>query len=61
MTVEFTIEGQEFIALNGGPLFKFNEAISFVICNTQEEIDDYWSQLIDGGDERAQGCGWLKE
>lgn len=62
MTVEFQIEGQEFLALNGGPIFKFNEAISFVVnCESQEEIDYYWEKLILGGDEKAQICGWLKD
>jgi predicted 3-demethylubiquinone-9 3-methyltransferase (glyoxalase superfamily) len=62
MTVEFTIEGQQFIALNGGPIFKFNESISFMInCDTQEEIDYYWEGLKAGGPENAQHCGWLKD
>lgn len=62
MSIEFEIQGQRFIALNGGPVFKFNEAISFVItCETQEEIDYYWNKLIDGGDPQAQRCGWLKD
>jgi predicted 3-demethylubiquinone-9 3-methyltransferase (glyoxalase superfamily) len=62
MTVEFTIEGQKFVALNGGPIFKFNEAVSFIInCETQEEIDYYWNKLSDGGDKSAQQCGWLKD
>ena len=61
-TVEFEIEGQEFVALNGGPIFKFNEAISFqVYCETQEEVDYYWQKLSEGGDEKAQQCGWLKD
>jgi predicted 3-demethylubiquinone-9 3-methyltransferase (glyoxalase superfamily) len=61
-TVEFEIEGQEFVALNGGPIFKFNEAISFqVYCETQEEVDYYWEKLSEGGDEKAQQCGWLKD
>ena len=61
-TVEFEIEGQEFLALNGGPIFKFNEAISFqVYCETQEEVDYYWQKLSEGGDEKAQQCGWLKD
>ena len=55
MTVEFFLEGQAFLALNGGPIFKFNEAISFIInCETQEEIDYYWEKLTEGGDENAQ-------
>jgi len=62
MIVEFEIEGQTFTALNGGPLFKFNEAISFrVNCDTQEELDYYWGRLSEGGDEKAQQCGWLKD
>ena len=60
MTVEFEIEGQSFTALNGGPHFKFNEAISFQLpCETQEEIDHYWERLSDGG--QIQQCGWLKD
>jgi Uncharacterized protein conserved in bacteria len=62
MTIEFIIEGQEFVALNGGPLFTFNESISFVInCDKQEEVDYYWEKLSEGGDENAQVCGWLKD
>jgi predicted 3-demethylubiquinone-9 3-methyltransferase (glyoxalase superfamily) len=62
MTVEFQLEGQEFVALNGGPQFKFTEAISFIVnCETQEEVDYYWEKLSEGGDERAQVCGWLKD
>lgn len=62
MTVKFQIEGQEFVALNGGPVFKFNEAISFhVSCDSQEEVDYYWGKLSEGGDEKAQQCGWLKD
>lgn len=62
MTVEFEIDGQAFTALNGGPLFKFNEAISFqVYCETQKEIDSYWQLLSEGGDEKGQQCGWLKD
>jgi predicted 3-demethylubiquinone-9 3-methyltransferase (glyoxalase superfamily) len=62
MTVEFQIEGQKFVALNGGPVFKFNEAISFIInCKTQEELDYYWEKLSQGGDPNAQQCGWLKD
>ena len=60
MTVEFQIEGQKFMALNGGPLFKFTEAISFVVnCNTQAEVDKYWKKLSAGGKEVQ--CGWLKD
>ncbi len=62
MTVEFTLFGQDFLALNGGPVFQFNEAISFIInCDTQEEADYFWSKLTEGGDESAQQCGWLKD
>jgi predicted 3-demethylubiquinone-9 3-methyltransferase (glyoxalase superfamily) len=62
MTVEFEILGQPFTALNGGPIFKFNEAVSFqVLCQTQEEVDYYWGNLSRGGDEKAQQCGWLKD
>ncbi|HZH83573.1 MAG TPA: VOC family protein [Phototrophicaceae bacterium] len=62
MTVEFELDGQPFTALNGGPIFKFNEAISFrVDCATQEEVDYYWENLSEGGDENAQQCGWLKD
>lgn len=61
-TIEFRLEGREFLAMNGGPAFTFNEAISFIInCDTQEEIDYYWEKLSEGGDERAQVCGWLKD
>jgi predicted 3-demethylubiquinone-9 3-methyltransferase (glyoxalase superfamily) len=62
MTVDFELDGQLFTALNGGPLFTFNEAISLqVICATQEEIDHYWEKLSAGGDPKAQQCGWLKD
>jgi len=62
MVAEFQIEGQTFTALNGGPLFKFNESISFVVhCESQEEVDHYWSQLSAGGDPKSQQCGWLKD
>ncbi len=62
LTVDFEIEGQPFMALNGGPIFKFSEAVSFVVnCETQEEVDHYWEKLSEGGDERAQQCGWLKD
>jgi predicted 3-demethylubiquinone-9 3-methyltransferase (glyoxalase superfamily) len=60
MTIRFELNGQEFIALNGGPHFKFNEAISFVVnCETQKEVDDYWEKLTAGGKEVQ--CGWLKD
>ena len=62
MTVAFELDGHAFTALNGGPMFKFNEAISFqVSCATQEEVDYYWEKLSEGGDKRAQQCGWLKD
>lgn len=62
MTVSFELDGQAFTALNGGPTFKFNEAISFQVnCETQEEVDYYWEKLSEGGDEKAQQCGWLKD
>ncbi len=62
MTVEFRIEDQELVALNGGPHFKFNEAISFVVnCDSQDEVDYYWKKLSEGGDPQAQQCGWLKD
>ena len=62
MTVAFELEGHAFTALNGGPMFKFNEAISFqVTCRTQEEVDYYWGRLSEGGDKKAQQCGWLKD
>lgn len=62
MTVPFQLNGQDFVALNGGPVFKFTEAISFVVnCETQEEIDYYWEKLSEGGDKNAQQCGWLKD
>jgi predicted 3-demethylubiquinone-9 3-methyltransferase (glyoxalase superfamily) len=60
MTVEFELEGQKFVALNGGPHFKFNEAVSFqILCETQAEIDHFWSKLSQGGEEGP--CGWLKD
>ncbi len=60
MTVEFQLEGQEFVALNGGPHFKFTEAISFVVnCKTQAEVDKFWKKLSAGGKEVQ--CGWLKD
>jgi predicted 3-demethylubiquinone-9 3-methyltransferase (glyoxalase superfamily) len=62
MTVSFDLAGQSVIALNGGPAFKFNEAVSLMIlCDTQEEIDHYWAKLGEGGDPSAQMCGWLKD
>ena len=61
LTVEFELFGQEFLALNGGPIFKFTEAVSFIVnCETQEEVDEYWNKLTaDGGNESQ--CGWLKD
>lgn len=62
LTIEFELEGQSFVALNGGPMFTFNEAISFIVnCENQEEIDYYWEKLSAGGDPEAQVCGWLKD
>ena len=62
MTISFQLEGQEFTAINGGPVFRINPAISFVVnCNTQEEIDYYWNKLSEGGLEEAQQCGWLAD
>lgn len=62
MTIPFEIEGQEFIALNGGPVFKFTEAVSFIVnCDSQEEVDYFWNTLSEGGDPNAQQCGWLKD
>ena len=60
MTVTFELEGQQFLALNGGPEFTFNEAVSFqVSCDSQEEVDHFWARLSDGGEEGP--CGWLKD
>jgi len=62
MTIAFLLDGQEFVALNGGPIFKFTEAISFVVnCESQDEVDHYWEKLSEGGDPKAQQCGWLKD
>ena len=62
MTVAFELDGQAFTALNGGPMFKFNEAISFQVnCETQADVDYYWDKLSEGGDKQAQQCGWLKD
>lgn len=62
MTIEFTLDGQDFVGLNGGPVFKFNEAVSFIInCENQEEVDHYWNKLTEGGDPASQVCGWLKD
>ncbi len=60
VTATFELEGQQFMGLNGGPMFKFTEAISFFVnCDTQEEIDEYWEKLTEGGQESR--CGWLKD
>jgi predicted 3-demethylubiquinone-9 3-methyltransferase (glyoxalase superfamily) len=60
LTIAFELDGQKFVALNGGPLFRFTEAISFVVrCDTQQEVDEYWSKLSAGGEESQ--CGWLKD
>ena len=62
MTIEFWLQDQQFIALNGGPLFTFSEAVSFIVkCETQEEVDFYWEKLGEGGDPASQVCGWLKD
>jgi len=62
MTIAFELDGQAFTALNGGPVFKFNEAVSLQVnCTTQEEIDYFWDKLSDGGDPAARQCGWLKD
>lgn len=62
MTVAFELDGQGFVALNGGPHFRFTEALSFVVnCQSQEEVDHYWDRLSAGGDEQVQQCGWLKD
>lgn len=60
LTIAFELDGQKFTALNGGPMFKFTEAVSFVVrCDTQQEVDEYWSKLTAGGSEIQ--CGWLKD
>jgi predicted 3-demethylubiquinone-9 3-methyltransferase (glyoxalase superfamily) len=60
MTVAFALDGQEFVALNGGPMFKFNESVSFVVnCDSQDEIDYFWEKLSEGGEKSR--CGWLKD
>ena len=62
MTVDFHLGSSKFVALNGGPVFQFNEAVSFVVsCKNQREVDYYWSRLSEGGDPNAQQCGWLKD
>ena len=61
LTIEFELDGQKFVALNGGPQFKFNESVSFVVnCETQEEVDYFWEKLTADGGEESQ-CGWLKD
>ena len=62
LTAIFELSGQKFMALDGGPIFKFNEAVSFQVnCDSQEEVDYFWSKLSEGGDKNAQQCGWLKD
>jgi predicted 3-demethylubiquinone-9 3-methyltransferase (glyoxalase superfamily) len=62
MTMMFELEGQTFTALNGGPRFKFTEALSLqILCDTQDEVDHYWNTLSEGSDPNAQQCGWLKD
>lgn len=62
LTVSFELDGQSFTALNGGPVFQFSPAVSFVVnCDTQEEIDYFWDRLSEGGDESAKQCGWLAD
>jgi predicted 3-demethylubiquinone-9 3-methyltransferase (glyoxalase superfamily) len=62
LTIDFQLEGQDFVALNGGDQFSFTEAVSFIInCDSQEEVDYYWDKLTEGGDEESQVCGWLKD
>ncbi len=62
MTIEFTLNGNSFVGLNGGPIFKFTEAVSFMVnCKEQEELDHYWNKLSEGGDPNARQCGWLKD
>jgi predicted 3-demethylubiquinone-9 3-methyltransferase (glyoxalase superfamily) len=61
LVVDFQLEGQDFAAINGGPNFKFTEAVSFVVnCESQEEVDYFWDKLIEGGGQESQ-CGWLKD
>jgi predicted 3-demethylubiquinone-9 3-methyltransferase (glyoxalase superfamily) len=62
MTMGFELDGHHFTALNGGPQFKFTEAVSFVVhCQSQAEVDHFWEKLSAGGDPKAQQCGWLKD
>jgi predicted 3-demethylubiquinone-9 3-methyltransferase (glyoxalase superfamily) len=62
MSIDFALEGMQFMALSGGPAFRFNESISLIVnCETQDEVDYYWEKLSEGGDPDAQQCGWLKD
>jgi predicted 3-demethylubiquinone-9 3-methyltransferase (glyoxalase superfamily) len=62
MTVDFELDGQSMTALNGGPIFRFNEAVSLVVhCRTQEEVDQYWDRLLEGAADKSGQCGWLKD
>ena len=62
LTINFELNGQEFVALNGGPAFKFTEALSLMVyCKNQKELDYYWEKLSKGGDKKAQVCSWLKD
>lgn len=62
LTIDFELDGQRFTALNGGPVFNFNEAVSLqIICSSQQDVDYYWERLTEGGDPAAQQCGWLKD
>lgn len=62
LTVEFELNGHKFVGLNGGPMYKFNPAISFqIMCDDQAEVDHYWNKLKEGGDEKAQQCGWVTD
>jgi predicted 3-demethylubiquinone-9 3-methyltransferase (glyoxalase superfamily) len=62
MTIEFELFGQQFLALNGGPMYRFTEAISLIVnCESQAEVDHYWEKLTAGGEAQAQQCGWLKD
>jgi predicted 3-demethylubiquinone-9 3-methyltransferase (glyoxalase superfamily) len=62
LTIMFQLNGQDYMALNGGPIFKFSEAVSLMVnCENQDELDYYWNKLSEGGDPRSQQCGWLKD
>ncbi|WP_267223624.1 VOC family protein [Dyella silvae] len=62
MTVDFELDGQSMAALNGGPVFRFNEAVSLVVhCHSQDEVDYYWDKLLQGADDKSGQCGWLKD